>query len=487
MNQKSFLLNLLIISLFFFFIACEKDENIIDSHDYSHKDKSIITFREFLDKTKIKNFNSNINLLNDNSNNLRQTSDFIGFVVDTTVIKQHLQKNDNYTFTLPVIPQPYANTENIFYNIVFYKTSNTWQWSVLEYQNVNLNSKNYTVKEIVNESNHNGLINMRLQGYWGTTYTYHCTNTGDCTSGTCDLCSQCVSETTGYYYVNIEEPEYQFEIISPDPNSGGGGGGGVAFQYLLDDFKSTLSPQQLPIYNSAIQQYLLNNVIEAPKLTLNDPLLTNNDNNTTTYIISPEAINFVIELIESEINGILISFFPTFKYPINSNYSSIYPNFTILIKEYIPLLKNDQRLITTIHNLTNVPISNIINDLTWEKGPEINITQLGLDINGNEYHGKFNIENPEKIYIDIDLVLEIEELSNLTNPTQQEQQQLAFLNAMITFSVCLHEYVHYSDFAFDGTMQDNETLELGLLFEEIYLGGYYEFTPNGNVIFIKKN
>jgi hypothetical protein len=51
----------------------------------------------------------------------------------------------------------------------------------------------------------------------------------------------------------------------------------------------------------------------------------------------------------------------------------------------------------------------------------------------------------------------------------------------------MHEYVHFSNFAFDGTMQDHENLELGLLFEELYLGGYFEFNPSGNVIFIKKH
>jgi hypothetical protein len=29
--------------------------------------------------------------------------------------------------------------------------------------------------------------------------------------------------------------------------------------------------------------------------------------------------------------------------------------------------------------------------------------------------------------------------------------------------------------------------QLRFLFEEIYLGGYYEFNPSGNVIFIKAN
>jgi hypothetical protein len=186
-------------------------------------------------------------------------------------------------------------------------------------------------------------------------------------------------------------------------------------------------------------------------------------------------------------NNSLVTPFPLFQYPLNSNYTILYPNFTVLVKEYIPSLKTDQRLINTIHKLTNVNIQTIIDKLTWGNGPEINIVQLGNDPQGNEYHGKFNITEPDKIFIDIDLVNQLEQMSNISNPTQQQQQQLGMLNALVVFSVCLHEYVHYSDFAFDGSMQDNENLELGLLFEELFLGGYYEFSPNGNIVFIKAN
>ena len=34
------------------------------------------------------------------------------------------------------------------------------------------------------------------------------------------------------------------------------------------------------------------------------------------------------------------------------------------------------------------------------------------------------------------------------------------MNGLVTFSMCLHEYVHFADFAFDGEMSDDETLEL---------------------------
>lgn len=115
----------------------------------------------------------------------------------------------------------------------------------------------------------------------------------------------------------------------------------------------------------------------------------------------------------------------------------------------------------------------------------MHIEDLGVDANGDQYKGKFNPSEPNKIFIDIDLVNYLEQLSDIENPTSQEQQQLSLLNGLIVFSVCLHELVHYEDFQFDGNMQDTPHLELGLLFEELFNGGYYEFDPNGQIIIIK--
>lgn len=38
-----------------------------------------------------------------------------------------------------------------------------------------------------------------------TTYTYNCTGTGECMDGPCDECTQCVSTTTTYQYVYLED------------------------------------------------------------------------------------------------------------------------------------------------------------------------------------------------------------------------------------------------------------------------------------------
>jgi len=200
-----------------------------------------------------------------------------------------------------------------------------------------------------------------------------------------------------------------------------------------------------------------------------------------------ENQNLVIQIRNSSLNNTIFSLSPFFKYPENSNYSTLYPNFTILVKEYIPSLKSEEILINTIHNLTSVSNTQIIDGLEWGDGPEIHISDLGNDPSGNPYYGKFNKNEPNKIYIDIDLVNQLELISNNPNPTQNELKLIGDLNAMIVFSVCLHEYVHYNDFAFDASMQDTQDIELGLLFEELFLGGFYDFNQEGNVIFIKKN
>jgi len=84
--------------------------------------------------------------------------------------------------------------------------------------------------------------------------------------------------------------------------------------------------------------------------------------------------------------------------------------------------------------------------------------------------------NPKIIKIDIDLV-------NLYE--NANESDMAPLQLLITFSTLLHELVHYEDYQFDNIMQND--IELGLYFEYLYMGGYYELDDNNNVIFIIEN
>ncbi|WP_299888934.1 hypothetical protein [uncultured Lacinutrix sp.] len=203
-------------------------------------------------------------------------------------------------------------------------------------------------------------------------------------------------------------------------------------------------------------------------------------------IINSDDEELAEEIINAAIEGTLITIAPFFKYPDGSTYAIDYPELTILLKEYIPYLKNNTRLIDTISNLTGLSDEEIKEDFTWGEGPEIHIEQLGV-VNGQEIKGRFNPLEPNKIVIDVDLVNALEALAAIENPTTEQTQQLQLFDGLVTFAVCLHEYVHFADNAFDGTMQDNEELELGLLFEELFVGGYYEVDPNGNIVLIPIN
>ena len=471
------ILKLSFLSLLIF--SCSNQEDYISNHHHSEKIENEITFQQFLNETNVNDFSVRLNL-NPASNALQRTASLNDFVIDTVAILKHISQNNKATYSFKVEPlntleYPEANS----YNIIYHKISNSWEKTLISFDEIE--------NPINNELSFDNFDNLYSESPIMARVCMTIIALPNCNNqcvGTCDRCHACT------LYVAVEtgcgggSDGGIDDVTLPDLGSSGSTGGSGAILEFEPNPKGG---------NSNLVDSLATNFFNY--LSLQQQQWANSNQNSYNQILnylrnenwSDESEAFAQELIDLEINGNLLSFFPTFKYPAGSNYSTLYPNFTILIKEYIPLLKNDQRLLNTINRLTGVSISTIKQDLTWGNGPEINITQLGLDPSGNPYYGKFNILEPNKIYIDIDLVQQIEALSNIPNPTPQQNQQIGFLNALITFSVCLHEYVHYSDFAFDGTMQDNENLELGLLFEEIYLGGYYEFNPNGNVIFIKAN
>lgn len=448
----------LVASIIFF--SCEKNEVNIDEH--SHVDKNKISFKEFLNKTQIKKFKFEISTNSSTNHSLvnRQSSDFISFVVDTTLVKQRIQISGNYTFTLPVIPVPYQNTESLFYNIVFYKANNAWQWSVLEYQKEGNNEFNVT--EIVNDFNHNGLVNMRLQGVWGTITTFNCVGC----KGACDLCPLCVSTTTTYDLATLDDPTSKFEIIEGTGNNNNGATSVNVGMALADNFANTqLTPEQKLIYdlNPSIREYLSNNKIVVSNPNYN-PLL---GGDPTMAVIDQDAEQFVKELIDSEINGNLLSFFPTFKYPAGSNYATQYPKLTEYLKNKIPELKNNQFIINKLVQYSELSSQQVINDLKWGQGPTIQIAQL--DSRGVNCYGIFSSATPNVLTIDIDFV------NLLENSTPgPEGDSLAFLLGV----TILHEYVHLGDFV-DGIDQPGEE---GLLFEQATYGETIWLNNAGDVL-----
>lgn len=268
MKKIKSILNVLLLSCTFLFFSCEKSNDSLDSRSHIHPDATKISFKDFLSQTKIKKFDLKITP-STSDNYLQGRSDddieFTAFVIDTVTVKQFVNEGVT-TFTLPVIPNPYPNNENFYYNIVFYKVDSTYLWSILEYEK---RFDDILVTEILNETTNNNLVNFgqRIYTTWTTGPIYHCTRTGPCADGPCDGCSLCVS--IGTIMGSVEIPDYQFASIQQTPgslNGGSGSGSGSAFSssviIAINNFKNTLSPSQLAIYNfykADFDTYLKNN------------------------------------------------------------------------------------------------------------------------------------------------------------------------------------------------------------------------------------
>lgn len=253
---------------FLFFLNCDTDAVPQESQAHQHEDTNKITFTDFLGKTKIKKFDLNIEpiaLQGDLQSRSSRDFDFTGFKVDTLTVKE-LVKNGETTFTLPVVPNPFPNNPNFYYNIVFYQVGADYQWSILEFEKI---QEEVQVTELLNETTNNGLVNVsgRLEAVWSTKILFHCNKQGACSNGPCDSCKECIS--LGTVVTIVEEKEF-FAIVDTPQNLIGQNGGGItngnafspALNSAINNFKSSLSAAQLGLYNankSEFDNYLKNN------------------------------------------------------------------------------------------------------------------------------------------------------------------------------------------------------------------------------------
>lgn len=270
-----------------------------DSHD-NHKHLNEISFSEFKEKTNQKKFNPFAFNVDKN----KRLNENLYFRVDTTVVKQNTLTNGKVNFTLRALSmQP--ESEDVFYNIIYYNKDEKWHWSILEIPNNFMTQEKTSIKEVLNSINGaNNLINSKLVGTWVTTTSYHCNGEGKCATGECDGCNVCVSTSISYEYVDLPNTEEYYFVIAPTPGGGGGGGGMSAEQKALNSFINSLNIQQLNIFynHPELAEYLLNNIVESPRFELINPGTGNGgigiyDPNPTPqlpeYGFSDESINFV--------------------------------------------------------------------------------------------------------------------------------------------------------------------------------------------------
>ena len=300
--MKNYLLSILLLT--YLFTSCTSDDlTSHDSHD-NHKHLNEISFSEFKEKTNQKKFNPFAFNVDKN----KRLNENLYFRVDTTVVKQNTLTNGKVNFTLRALSmQP--ESEDVFYNIIYYNKDEKWHWSILEIPNNFMTQEKTSIKEVLNSINGaNNLINSKLVGTWVTTTSYHCNGEGKCATGECDGCNVCVSTSISYEYVDLPNTEEYYFVIAPTPGGGGGGGGMSAEQKALNSFINSLNIQQLNIFynHPELAEYLLNNMVESPRFELINPGTGNGgigiyDPNPTPqlpeYGFSQEAKDFVSELI----------------------------------------------------------------------------------------------------------------------------------------------------------------------------------------------
>jgi hypothetical protein len=168
-------------------------------------------------------------------------------------------------------------------------------------------------------------------------------------------------------------------------------------------------------------------------------------NNRVNGVVPVEVMNFAKEVIKAGEEGILVSAFPFVKYPVGSNYATLYPKLTEYLKNQLPTIKNNQTIINKIVEYGDLSASEVKSQLEWGKGPEIQIKQLGV------HYGLFNGNYPNVLNLDIDLINDLEN----STPNSRLANSFAFLVGV----TILHEFVHYSEYT-DSRWNNPESGEL---------------------------
>ncbi|WP_162623306.1 hypothetical protein [Confluentibacter sediminis] len=195
----------------------------------------------------------------------------------------------------------------------------------------------------------------------------------------------------------------------------------------------------------------------------------------TAEMWSQEAKAFGNEIVDSGVDNTLVTAFPFVKYPPNSNYAIQYPKLTEYLKIQLPTIKNNQFIINKIVQYGDLGQSEVKKHLEWGNGPIIEVVQLNNFCTGcdSDTYGLFKGNNPNTLYIDLDLV------NDLENSTTGSQLANSF--AFLIGVTILHEYVHYSEYT-DGAWNNPES---GILFEnDVY--GQSVWRENANII-LKNN
>ena len=257
-KQKTKLLLLALLTMLF---SCAENEQIIQ---HSNSKKNELTFKQFINITKIKNFNS-IKSIKFNSESLRTNGLESDFIVDTTLVKSCIQNPSKPTYTFKVYPKSEVTKNNEFYNLVYEKVDNQWNEFIVK----NTTSPNSTPKNPVIENS-----NMIYNKFGIIDYAIVSTWVKDCHGcvGACDSCVHCFSLVTTYTPIHPNSTP-----ISNNPTNTGGGGSYYSPNYE-NEFNYTAVYNFFNYLNNEERTFLDNN--NETKTQLINYLLDENITNT---------------------------------------------------------------------------------------------------------------------------------------------------------------------------------------------------------------
>ncbi|MEK6155689.1 hypothetical protein WIW50_20685 [Flavobacteriaceae bacterium 3-367] len=277
------------------------------------------------------------------------------------------------------------------------------------------------------------------------------------------------------------------QCSSIDASSGGGGGGsgtggggfgggdlGDSTVPIIDDEGNSLwevfIEGSINLLDSRLNlTFLEENYLAVNNLQIQPMLDFLHINNWSSYSKAQAK-----KIISAKTDRSIVTDFPLVTYPKDkaAQYKRDYPHLTNFLETEVPKIADNAKVINSIHGLTDAPIEKIKEALEWGKGPEIEIKQLGTR-GGEQLYGKYDghviPENVNTLFLDIDLVNDLENLDN----SQDFRDEMAFLIAV----TILHEYTHLGDTVFGDQFwgelhaeDQSPENEVGWIFEEEVFG-----------------
>ena len=285
------------------FTSCSEDTSSPEDQTIRTNGKSV-SFEKFKSLTGLQDFKKVIQIKRQHATSrVMQMEDF---TINTDLIKQTVV-NQNVSYTFNIVPK--IITDKKFYNLIVYHTEGGWKYSIIEFDPNAQTAQAYEDgQEIPFEGKMKEIYTTAARTITICTtvfvQSYHCTGTGECASGTCDLCNLCVSydvyKTCGQSEDLEEVPEAIVDLPYHGPGGGGGGtpvievpAGGYVFDLNLLNTRNTIKSSNFWQTLSLEQKNWANaNQLEYAQLI-----------NYLVLHYTPENFNGALQMITSMINN----------------------------------------------------------------------------------------------------------------------------------------------------------------------------------------